>query len=102
MHNGPCLTDVGCSYKMLRKDAFRSIQDRLGVGGSHFSAELMLVAIRSGLRCVEIPVHYQARAGTSKITGSMLRAIRVGLRMIWLTVWRRFRSVPRVAADGRS
>jgi len=95
LHNGPCLTDVGCTYKMLRRDALRQIVPLFTVGGSHFSPELMILAIRSGLTCVEIPVHYQPRSGESKITGSFRKAFRLGLRMIVLIVRCRFRIFPR-------
>src|SRR6516164_5501954 len=74
LHNGPCLTDVGCTYKLLRRESLQKIMDQLTVGASHFSPELMLVAIRSGLVCVEIPVHYRKRVGTSKITGQFWKA----------------------------
>ena len=96
LHNGPCLTDVGCTYKLLRKDSLRDIADHLTVGGSHFSPQLMLVAIRLGLRCVEIPVHYRSRTGVSKITGNFYKAFRLGLTMIGLIMMARLRHYPRL------
>lgn len=96
LHNGPCLTDVGCTYKLLRRESIRDIADYLTVGGSHFSPELMLVAIRLGLRCVEIPVHYRPRVGISKITGDFYKAFRLGLVMIGLVLMARLRSYPRL------
>lgn len=96
LHNGPCLTDVGCTYKLFRREAIHRIADRLTVGGSSFSPQLMLMAIRSGLRCVEIPVHYRTRIGESKITGSFKKAFKLGLRMIVLITAARFETIPRV------
>jgi glycosyltransferase involved in cell wall biosynthesis len=96
LHNGPCLTDVGCTYKLLRRESMRDMVDHLTVGGSHFSPELMLAAIRSGLRCVEIPVHYRPRIGASKITGDFHRAFRLGLTMIGLIIVARLRSYARI------
>jgi len=92
LHNGPCLTDVGCTFKLIRRDAIHAIKDDLSVGGSAFSPELMIVLIRSGLRCVEIPVHYRSRKGTSKITGDLRKAFKLGCRMIGLVISYRFRS----------
>src|SRR5579864_9139684 len=69
LHNGPCLTDVGCTYKLFRREALRQIEPLLTVGGSHFSPELVILAIRTKLACVEIPVNYLPRSGDSKITG---------------------------------
>ncbi len=102
IHNGPCLTDVGCTYKLFRREALRQIAPLFRVGQSHFSPELMMLAIRSGLVCVEIPVHYQSRLGRSKITGSFWRAFRLGIRMIVLIIRYRFKHVPRVVSAASS
>jgi hypothetical protein len=98
VHNGPCLTDVGCTYKSFRRESLRQIAPQFRVGASYFSPELMVVAIRSGLICVEIPVHYQPRAGSSKITGNFWKAFRLGLRMIILVLQYRLRRFPRVSS----
>jgi len=95
LHNGPCLTDVGCTYKLFRREALQQLIPMFSVGGSHFSPELMMLAIRLRLNCVEIPVHYQPRVGTSKITGSFWKAFRLGLRMIAMIVRYRFKPIPR-------
>lgn len=84
LYRGPSLTDVGCTFKMISKKAAREILDSLTVGGSHFSPELMIALIRRGLKCIEIPVHYRGRVGTSKITGNKLKALKVALQMFWL------------------
>lgn len=101
LHNGPCLTDVGCTYKLLRREAVRQIAPLFRVGGSHFSPELMVLAIRSKLICVEIPVHYQPRSGVSKITGSFWRAFQLGLRMIRLIISYRFKHIARAVSSCR-
>jgi len=95
LHNGPCLTDVGCTYKMLNRKALDHIVPLFTVGGSHFSPELMILSIRSKLRCVEIPVNYQHRVGVSKITGSFKKAFKLGLTMIGLIFLYRIRRVPK-------
>jgi glycosyltransferase involved in cell wall biosynthesis len=96
LHNGPCLTDVGCTLKMIKGPVLRQITPYLTVGGSHFSPELMIVLVRTGMRCIEIPVHYRSRLGESKITGSFKRAFRLGLRMIALIIRYRFKRLPRL------
>src|SRR5262245_25036483 len=60
MYNGPCLTDVGCTYKMFTRKALEATKDYFSVGKSHFSPECMILCIRRRLRVVEIPIHYQA------------------------------------------
>ncbi|MBA4071796.1 MAG: glycosyltransferase family 2 protein [Gemmatimonas sp.] len=98
LHNGPCLTDVGCTYRMLSREVIRDLAQFWRVGDSSFSPELMVLAIRRGWRCVEIPVNYGSRVGTSKITGSRARAFKLGCRMIWLVLRLRFRRVPKASA----
>jgi len=100
VHNGPCLTDVGCTYRLTHRKVIEYISPQFTVGGSHFSPEFMVLAIRAGFRCVEIPVHYQPRVGRSKITGRRWRAVTLGLRMIGLIVAARFRRIRRLGARG--
>ena len=95
VHNGPCLTDVGCTFKMIRGPIIKQIAPYLGVGASHFSPELMILLVRTGARVIEVPVHYRKRLGESKITGDLGKAIRLGLRMIFLILAYRFRRLPR-------
>ncbi|MFH1590430.1 MAG: glycosyltransferase family 2 protein [archaeon] len=90
-HNGPCLTDVGCTFKLIKRPALKKIQKKFSVGTSHFSPEFMILAIKNGLRCIEIPVNYRGRIGESKITGSMWKAFTLGLVMIWLIVRYKFK-----------
>jgi glycosyltransferase involved in cell wall biosynthesis len=84
LFNGPCLTDVGCTFKFIKKDALRKIQRKFTVGKSHFSPEFMLLCIKNKLKCVEIPVNYKSRVGESKITGNFKRAFKLGMVMIFM------------------
>jgi glycosyltransferase involved in cell wall biosynthesis len=96
LHNGPCLSDVGCTFKMFTREAIDAVKDYFTVGKSHFSPELMILCVRRKLRCIEIPVHYGPRVGDSKITGDIKRAIRLGMIMIGLILKYRFKRIPRV------
>jgi glycosyltransferase involved in cell wall biosynthesis len=102
VHNGPCLTDVGCTYKFFYRRALGHLAPMFTVGRSHFSPELMVLAIRSKLDCVEIPVHYQQRKGTSKITGSFWKAFKLGLQMIVMIFQYRFRHIPEAVLGKRA
>lgn len=82
LFNGPSLTDVGCTYKLIDRAAYEKIKDNLTVAGAHFSVEFMIRVLQQGLRCVEIPVHYKKRSGISKITGSAWKAAKLGARMV--------------------
>lgn len=96
LHNGPCLTDVGCTFKILRKRVIKDVSAYWTIGDSSFSPELMILCIRRGWRCVEIPINYGARIGVSKITGSFKKAFCLGLKMIWLITAYRLKNIKRV------
>ncbi len=78
------LSDVGCTYRVLRRPVAERVAAEMQVGGSHAGVEIMLLALTSGARVVEVPLNYLPRVGTSSVTGRRLVAIGVGLRMIGL------------------
>jgi glycosyltransferase involved in cell wall biosynthesis len=82
LFNTSHLSDVGCTYKLLRRDTARQIAETMKVGGSHAGVEIILLTILSGSRFVEVPVNYLPRVGISSVTGSRVKAVAVGLRMI--------------------
>jgi len=86
LFNTSHLSDVGCTYRLLRRDSARLIASRMSVGGSHASAEIMLLTIVSGLRFVEVPINYLPRVGVSSVTGDWRKALVVGMRMIVLVL----------------
>ena len=78
------ISDVGCTYRAIRKDALQRILPDLVVGGNHFSPHMLLVALYRGLTLVEIPVTLRQRIGVSKGAGrAFWPGFRVGLLMIW-------------------
>jgi hypothetical protein len=88
------LSDVGCTYRVLRRPLAQHVVANMTVGGSHAGVEIMLLTITSGARFVEVPVNYLPRVGESSVTGKRLLAVQVGLRMIQL-VLRFTRATPR-------
>jgi glycosyltransferase involved in cell wall biosynthesis len=86
LYNTSHLSDVGCTYRLLREESAREIAERMSVGGSHAGAEIMLLTILSGARFVEVPVNYLPRVGVSSVTGNQLKAMAVGLQMIGLVL----------------
>lgn len=90
MFDGPSLTDVGCTLKLIKRDALKKIQSKFSVGGPHFSPEFMILCIKNKIKSVEIPVNYKQRVGESKITGSFKRAAKLGIVMIFLVLKHRF------------
>lgn len=94
LFNTSHLSDVGCTYRLLRKEIAQHIAREMTVGGNHAGVEIMLLTIVSGARFVEVPVNYLPRVGTSSVTGDRLAALSVGLRMIQL-ILRYRRTAPR-------
>lgn len=93
LFNTSHLSDVGCTFRVLRRDTAHHVADRMTIGGSHAGIEIMLLAVASGRRFVEVPVNYLPRVGVSSVTGERMAAIGVGLRMIGLVLRTRLRSV---------
>lgn len=78
------LSDVGCTYRAIRKDALQRILPDLAVGGHTFSPHMLLVALYRGLSLIEIPVSLKRRIGVSKGAGrAFWPGFQVGLQMIW-------------------
>jgi glycosyltransferase involved in cell wall biosynthesis len=84
LHAGPSLTDCGCTLRLIRRSALEQIGDRFTVGGSHFLPEMVILALKGGLRVIEVPVNYRGRVGESKITGTLRGTLLTGTRMIGL------------------
>jgi len=78
------LHDVGCTFRMVRREALEKIIDQFTVGSYHFSPHMIMVAMANGLSVIEVPVTFHKRVGKSKGAGhSHLRATRIGLQMLW-------------------
>ena len=90
LHDGPSLTDCGCTLRLAHRKAVNQIVGDLTVGGSHFLPEMVILALKRGLRVIEVPVNYRGRIGESKITGTLKGTLRTGTRMILLILRLRF------------
>ena len=92
LFGGPSLSDCGCTLRLVHRGTAQRMLPRFTVGSSHFLPEMVCLALLDKARLIEVPVNYRRRVGESKITGSLKTAIRVGLRMIFLTMrYRLFR-----------
>lgn len=92
LHNGPTLTDVGCTYKLISRSAYEKIKPLFyhSSGGGCFSPELMIWLIRKGINPIEIPTLFKPRVGESMYTGNIPKAAALGLKMILLITKYRF------------
>jgi glycosyltransferase involved in cell wall biosynthesis len=103
LFNTSHLSDIGCTYRLLRRELAEYLVETARVGGSHAGPEIMLLTIASGARFVEVPVNYLPRVGRSSVTGDPVKAFLLGLRMIALVLRFRLnapRRLPRPHAFG--
>ena len=89
--NKVSLSDVGCTYKIFRREAAAilnsELDDKINL---HFNAYLIDVILQSGLRFFEIPIRFRGRIGRSKGGNkNNLAALKTGIAMILgvLTNW---------------
>jgi len=78
------LSDCGCTFRLIRRQAAERIIPDLFVGKSHFLPNMVIAAHLNGVRFIEVPLTYRGRIGDSKITGTLAGAWKTGLAMIWL------------------
>lgn len=84
LFNTTTLSDVGCTYRLIKRKALDTLQPLFRVKGNFFGPEMMLLVAVTGVPMVQIPVNYCPRIGSSTVTGDRIKAIKLGFRMIWL------------------
>jgi len=90
LYNATSLTDVGCTYRLIRRDVALAMMDQFRIDGNQFGPEMMILTLLGGYRVIQIPLNYLPRVGHSSVTGDPLKAFILGLQMIWLITSRRF------------
>ena len=95
LFNGPVLTDVGCTYKLINRKLLEEIKKYFDYsrGDGTFSPELMIWLLKHDKKIIEIPVIYQERIGKSGYTGSVWRAAKLGLKMLPVIIKYRFKKI---------
>lgn len=94
LFNTSYLSDVGCTYRMIRREALLKLLPTFQVTSNFFGPEMMVRGYRMQLRCVQIPINYKERTGESSVTGYLRKSIVLGVQMIILIVAMRFRLEP--------
>jgi glycosyltransferase involved in cell wall biosynthesis len=92
LFNTTTLSDVGCTMRCIHRDALGRIEPYFTVNGSFFGPEMMVLSVLKKQRMIQIPVNYTKRVGTSSVTGNLVVAFFLGLRMIKLIVGYRLES----------
>lgn len=82
LFNTHYLSDVGCTYRLIKRKALKKIEPDFQVNTSFFGPEMMLRGLLKKISSVQIPVNYKPRIGKSSVTGNPRLAIILGIEMI--------------------
>ncbi|MBA3758517.1 glycosyltransferase family 2 protein [Candidatus Saccharibacteria bacterium] len=85
------LSDVGCTFRLIKKPALKKIQSSFRIKSGFFGPEMMLLTKHFDIPFVQIPIKYQARVGESSYTGDFKKAFILGMKMIWFIITFSFR-----------
>ncbi len=88
------LTDVGCAYRCIRREALEKIIDQFTYPNTDkvivkpmsglFALFMTVIGIKNDLRIVEIPITFKKRIGISKTeSDKKIKAIKYGLEFFW-------------------
>ncbi len=84
LFNTNTLTDVGCTYRLVHKNVINELLPSFKVKSNFFGPEMMARGYIKKYKCIQIPVVYKERIGTSSVTGNLLKAFTLGIKMILL------------------
>jgi dolichol-phosphate mannosyltransferase len=90
--NTVSLSDVGCTFRVLKRSAIDRISHRFRRTDSAFGLEMMLLVVSEEVPFVQVPVRYLERVGESAVTGDFGKAVRLGMLMIGMSVAHRLRT----------
>jgi glycosyltransferase involved in cell wall biosynthesis len=95
LFNSPVMTDVGCTFRLLSREALNSIIDLfpLSKGDGKFNPEFAIWLIKRNASIIEIPVIFKERVGQSSYTGSVWKAAVLGFKMLPLIIKYRFKKI---------
>ena len=84
LFNTCSLTDVGCTFRLVKRSSMIKILKKSKVVSNFFGPEMMLISILLNLKIIQIPINYRERIGISSVTGSFKKAFILGIQMILL------------------
>ena len=88
---GHAFRDLG-PFRAIRRASLDALAMQERTFG--WTVEMQVQAVRHRLRIVEVPVHYRARIGTSKVSGTIGGSVRAGVGIlrvvfgVWARGWR--------------
>ncbi|MDE1820214.1 MAG: glycosyltransferase family 2 protein [Euryarchaeota archaeon] len=83
------LTDGGCTFRALRREALVPVLPTLKEGGPHFCSHMIMRVLDQNQTVVEVPIRFRRRLGQSKYSSSSRKkAFSVGIGMWAEIAWR--------------
>ena len=82
LFNTTSRSDVGCTFRCIRRHVYEAIRPHFSIGTSHFGFEMMILIALKPVRAIEISINYRQRVGKSSVTGSFEKAFTLGMTMI--------------------
>jgi glycosyltransferase involved in cell wall biosynthesis len=101
LFNTNSLSDVGCTYRVITREALERISPHFRVKSNFFGPEMMLLGYQHHIPSVQIPVNYKERVGESSVTGDLTKAFKLGVQMILLIGVKRVNLDPLVPIIGK-
>jgi dolichol-phosphate mannosyltransferase len=92
LYNTSYLSDVGCTFRVMTAERAGDILRRSTLDGSAYGLEMLLIAVITRMRMVQIPVNYHPRVGQSSVTGELGKTVSLGLEMVRMTIRMRLRA----------
>jgi len=77
-------TDLG-PFRAIRRESYERLNMQAPTFG--WTVEMQVRALKQGLRCAEVPVHYRARIGVSKISGTLRGVVLAGWYILGTIFW---------------
>jgi glycosyltransferase involved in cell wall biosynthesis len=82
LFNTNSLSDMGCTFRLIHRDALKVLEPQFKTGANLFGLEMMLLGYRFAIASVQIPINYKQRVGKGSVTGDLSEAFTLGLQMI--------------------
>lgn len=87
------LTDVGCTYKLFKREAIEKIKPLWREGSPLFATELILITVSRKIPFIEIPITFCERVGDSTLTQKFSQLAAWGLRILWFILRFKVRTI---------
>lgn len=102
LFNTNALTDIGCTYKLFKKETLKKLSPYFRTRNSLFATELVLLTVAKNTHFIDIPITFKKRVGTSTFVESWDKAAKWGVRIqlfilgYWLRWMLNGRKLPKV------